>query len=296
MTTTDHPTRRDAFRSAMIPGAVAALALTAAAIPAARAQSPADAPLPNGWADADVLNFALNLEYLEAEYYLRGVTGRGLDEALGGGLGGSVRGGRQVTFANPRHGQFLADVAKNELAHVQFLRAILQNRAVPRPAIDLDGGFAAVAQAAGMPGFDPFADATSYFLGAFLFEDVGVTAYKGAASMIRDSGVLQSAAGILATEAYHAGMIRGVVYKAGPRAIDMSTRIAQLRDRLDGPAPSDAPVVVNGRAHISPADESGIAVGRMPGQVLNIVYGNPARGVGQGAFFPQGMNGAIRVT
>jgi hypothetical protein len=34
----------------------------------------------------------------------------------------------------------------------------------------------------------------------------------------------------------------------------------------------------------------------MPGQVLNIVYGNPGRGVSQGAFYPQGMNGAIRVS
>src|ERR687893_120883 len=50
---------------------------------------------PSGITDADIFNFALNLESLETEYYLRGTTGRGMHAADAGEQAGRVEGRRQ---------------------------------------------------------------------------------------------------------------------------------------------------------------------------------------------------------
>src|ERR1700754_1642936 len=148
------------------------------------AESPGDEAAPS---DSAILNFALTLEYLEAEFYLRAVTGQGLGDGQIGGLGvpGPVTGGHKVDFESKLAGQYAAEIAADEKAHVAFFRDALGSACVARPAIDLDQAFSAAATAADLiaPGqtFDPFADENSFLLGAFLFEDVGVTAFKGAA-------------------------------------------------------------------------------------------------------------------
>lgn len=260
--------------------------------------------------DPEILNFALNLEYLEAEFYSYAVFGRGLDADLRTGTGtqGAVTPGRQVTFTDPVVRQYAQEIAQDEIAHVKFLRNALGATArVAEPAIDVGtaptGAFSSAARAAGLIGagqsFDPYANDINFLLGAFIFEDVGVTAYKGASPLLTSKTFLDAAAGILAAEAYHAGLVRTVLFNKG---VDINTvrgatdSISTARDSLDGPSDIDQGISGTAAAsNIVPTDGNGLAYSRTAGQVLNIAY-LTASAATMGGFFPAGVNGVIRAS
>jgi hypothetical protein len=251
---------------------------------------------PTALTDADILNFALNLEYLEAEYYLRATSNHGLRDrdTTGQDSLGSVTGGARVPFQTTAILNNAREIAGDEEAHVRFLRAALGDAAVARPAIDLEQSFTTAAIAAGLIGadetFNPFADEVSFLLGAFIFEDVGLTAYKGAARLISNKDYLEAAAGILAVEAYHAGEIRTPL--SSLRLFGPARKISALRDAADGPGDDDQGIGNDEKANIVPTDKNGLAFSRTTDQVLNIVYlGGAAANFG---FCPQRLNGLIR--
>ncbi|MEN2746277.1 ferritin-like domain-containing protein [Sphingomonas sp. T9W2] len=298
--------RRDFFRMLGGAAAIGGAVIFASESNEAIAQS---AP-----SDADVLNFALNLEYLEAQFYYFAAFGTGLPSSLltGTGAQGAVTGGRQVTFTDPVVAQYAREIAADERAHVEFLRAGLGTSAVAQPAIDISasatGAFSNAARAAGLIGagasFDPYASDENFLLGAYIFEDVGVTAYKGAAPLLSSKVFLEAAAGILAVEAYHAAIVRTTLYAKGietpsSQLIAASDAISNARDSLDGTTDLDqglTPLASNPNAsNIVPLDSDGIAFSRSTGQVLNIVYLNNTQ-VSGGGFFPNGVNGTIRVS
>ncbi|MDJ0354453.1 ferritin-like domain-containing protein [Pseudarthrobacter sp. PH31-O2] len=286
--------RRILFRAAGIAGIGGAAALIAASPSRADGDAEHSDKKPS---DGAILNFALNLEYLEAEFYLRAVTGRGLSEGLTDGKGrkGGVTGGAKVPFkAGSLIEKYAKEIAADEESHVKFLRTALGKAAVSRPQIDLEASFTAAAMAAGLikagQTFNPFADETSFLLGAFIFEDVGVTAYKGAAPLIDNKTYLEAAAGILAVEAYHAGIIRTTLYA---RDLQVPAQaISDARDSLDGSTDLDQGIGTKDTANLVPTDSNGIAFSRSPGQVLNIAY-LTAKAEREGGFFPKGVNGEI---
>ena len=269
--------------------------------------SPTASPTPIS-ADAEILNFALNLEYLEAQFYSWAAFGQPLSAGLTTGIGtpGAVTGGAAVPFSDPIVAQYAREIALDEVQHVAFLKTVLGGSAVAMPAIniagDATGAFTAVARAAGVVGaagvFNPYADDISFLLGAYLFEDVGVSAYKGASPLIGNKTFIEVAAGILATESYHAGLIRSVLYRKGidaPTIFTNARLISDARDGLDGTSDIDQGIGDATTANIVPTDASGLAYSRSAGQVLNIVSLNQAA-VASGGFFPAGINGNIRTS
>jgi hypothetical protein len=258
--------------------------------------SAAQAPPPADIKDEDILQFALNLEYMEAEFYLRSTTGKGLDSADTGPTVGEVKGGRKVNFQSKAIREFVEEVAENERAHVRFYRKTLGSTAVGRPEIDFEAGFSAVAKAIGAPDFDPFADEMGVLLGGMLFEDVGVTAYAGAAPLLKKKEFVEAAAGILAVEAYHMGMARSQLYTMGEKAQKLANAISDARDKLDGPEDKDQGILVDGKANVVPSTPDAIAFRRTPQEVLHIVYLTDKAGAASGGFYPKGMSGAIKST
>ncbi len=250
--------------------------------------------------DADYLNFALNLEYLEAEFYLRASTGNGLSSTDAGSGAGTVTGGAQVQFVTSAYANYANMIAQDELNHVRLLRAALGSSAVARPNIDLTAGFNAVASAAGIGStFNAFADENSFLVGAFAFEDVGVTAYTGAAAALTVAANLNAAAGIQAVEAYHAGIIRTIIAGAASVSgasqayLTAANQISVLRGTLGGG--NETTLSIN--SIVAADTTNAIAFARTTDNVLHIVYGAaPGAGVKSGAFFPNGLNGNISVT
>lgn len=244
--------------------------------------------------DADYLNFALNLEYLEAEFYLRAATGNGLSSSDTGNSSSKTTGGSQVPGLTSLQTQYINEIAQNELDHVRFLRNALASGAVAAPTIDLTASFNALASAAGLgSSFNPFSSYSNFLIGAFIFEDVGVTAYHGAAKLLTSKTNLTAAAEIHAVEAYHAAAIRSQIVAAGSTAISTANAVEGVRSMLGG----GNETTLSATGIVAADSTNSIGFERTTDQVLHIVYGTGGgAGVKSGTFFPSGLNGNISVT
>jgi hypothetical protein len=276
--------------------------------------------------DSDILNFALNLEYLEAEFYLRAATGNGLSAADSGNTTSKTTGGAAVPGLTTAQQNYIYEIAMNELDHVRFLRSALGAAAVAAPTIELTASFNAAAMAAGIgSSFNPFSSYQAFLVGAFVFEDVGVTAYHGAAGLLSTGATgktyLAAAASILAVEAYHAAEVRTLLIADSVQNattasgtvspnntyITYANQISALRATLGGgnetmltPLPPYAtpfvPTAYTPASSIVAADTTNsIAFARTTDQVLHIVYATATVGA-FGGFFPNGLNGLISKT
>lgn len=239
----------------------AAIAAAGSALPAMAASRPFLQQMTSTITDTDIVNFALNLEYLEAEFYTYGLTGRGIEHfgiptSSGVGRYGPTTGGSAVPGLTPLVKGVTEDVMEDEVAHVKLLRSLLGSAAIAKPAINL--------AAAGLG----FGDQEQFLVLSRKLEDTGVTAYNGAAPLLSSKTILSYASRILGTEAEHSGNIRLLVAEYG-----YHMRPLDAKDIL--PPPS-------GTFFFS-VDSNGLTIARTVAEVLALVT----------PFFPNGLNGTI---
>ena len=217
----------------------------------------------------DVLNFALNLEYLEASFYSYVTTGAGLPAADLGPTPGTVTGGAQVQFVNPVISSLATQLATDEREHVEFLLSTIASiggTPISLPSLNLAANGAVTTDA-------------TFVTAARQLETVGVSAYIGGAQYLTTSAAaLTYAAQILDTEAQHEGFMRELCIQMGITSPAV--------DALDTPPSATAVFNTSTTTGLNPV--------RTTSQVLQIVYGTPGVvGTAKGGFFPNGLNGTI---
>jgi hypothetical protein len=230
--------------------------------------TPAPTPSTNAPTIGDVLNFALNLEYLEATFYLTLTTGNGLQASDMGTSPGAVTGGlTKVTFTDPGVQDLANQLAADEQAHVQFIRATMQALGitpVDMPALNLAA-------------LGPVTNDATFLAIARALETTGTSAYEGAITfLISNVTALNYAATIHATEGQHEGALRQYCV-----ANNVTSPQVDSND-----VPPTATAIFN--------TVGGLNTARTTTQVLDIVYAaGSATGVTKGGFYPNGFNGAI---
>ncbi|HAH25599.1 MAG TPA: hypothetical protein DCL77_17885 [Prolixibacteraceae bacterium] len=142
----------------------------------------------NNQSITDVLNFALTLEYLEAEFYKTG-------------LSSNVIPSEDKTI--------FTQISKHEDSHVAFLTTTIKalgGTPVTSPKFDFTANGA----------FKPFSAYGDFLALSQGFEDTGVRAYKGqAGNLISNNDVLTAALQIHSVEARHASEVRRLRMKNG---------------------------------------------------------------------------------
>lgn len=170
--------RRDALGSVSKRTLAVAMASAPLALGVLAKNAFAQGGLPQGI--KDVLNYALTLEYLEAEFYNLGLAAANLIP----------------TATRPVFQQ----IAKHENAHVALLQSTLGVDAVAKPTFDFTAGGAFA---------DVFTNYQTYLALSQGFEDTGVRAYKGRAAELKSNdAILTVALQIHSVEARHASKVR----------------------------------------------------------------------------------------
>lgn len=262
--------------------------------------------------DTDLLEFPLNLEYLEAEFFLYGALGKGLDVVAPNLTGGgpSPVGARLANLDNLVR-DIITQFAYQEVGHLRAIKSTVKG--FPRPLLNLSTtSFADIINNAFgkplNPPFDPYVNSINYLLASYVIPYVGLTGYVGANPLLQNASSKKLVAGLLGVESGQDAVLRALLYERKDQVVrpyrvtvaEFTNRISALRDKLGNAGVKDEGLVVpreqgaEGKVtgNILAGDNESLAFGRTPEEILRIVYGTGDEHV-PGGFYPKGASGSI---
>ncbi|XP_057430645.1 ferritin-like catalase Nec2 [Lotus japonicus] len=264
------------------------------------------------YSDYELVEFPLNLEYLEAEFYLFGALGHGLD-VLAPNLtgGGPPPIGAKLANLDILDRDIILQFGLQEIGHLRAIKSTVKG--FPRPLLDLSkASFARIMDNAFgrplHPPFDPYANSINYLLASYVIPYVGLTGYVGANPHLQTVTAKKLIAGLLGVESAQDAVFRTLLYERramkvhpyGETVAEFTNRISALRDKLGNEGLKDEGLVVpkelgaEGKVsgNILSANKDSLSYPRTPEEILRILYDTGDERV-PGGFFPKGAGGAI---
>ncbi|KAJ3697192.1 hypothetical protein LUZ61_000897 [Rhynchospora tenuis] len=262
--------------------------------------------------DVDLLEFPLNLEFLEAEFFLWGSLGHGLDKAAPNLTDGGPPpiGGKKANL-DPLTHDIIMQFAFQEVGHVRAIKKTIKG--FPRPLMDISpGNFAKLMDMAFKqklnPPFDPYANELNYLLASYVIPYVGLTGYVGANPKLQTTRAKRLVAGLLGVESAQDAVIRGLLYERALQKVEpyditvaeFTGRISDLRNKIGKQGVKDEGLVVppvfgpEGRTpgNVIAGDADSLSYDRTPEEILRIVYSTGNEHT-PGGFFPKCADGRI---
>nr|P0DO51.1 RecName: Full=Ferritin-like catalase Nec2; AltName: Full=Nectar protein 2; Short=NmNec2; Flags: Precursor [Nesocodon mauritianus]UIE54577.1 Nec2 [Nesocodon mauritianus] len=263
-------------------------------------------------ADIDMMQFPINLEFLEAEFFLWGALGHGLDVVAPQlAMGGPPPYGAQKANLDPLTQNIITEFAYQEVGHLRALERTVGG--FPRPLLNLSASnFANLIEAAFgyhlVPPFNPYRDGLSYMLASYAVPYMGLVGYVGTNPNLKGHQTKRLLAGLLGVESGQDAVIRMYLYERQGHVVapyrhtvaEFTARISELRNRLAMCGVKDEGVIVPRQlgaenqtmSNVLSANYDSISYRRTPGEILRVVYSTGNESV-PGGFYPNGGNGRI---
>nr|XP_010938426.1 desiccation-related protein PCC13-62 isoform X1 [Elaeis guineensis] len=262
--------------------------------------------------DVDPLQFALNLEHTECEFFLYGALGYGLDAiAPELAMGGPPPIGAMKAKLDHLTQRIIEEFGYQEVGHLRAIKSTVGG--FPRPLIDLSvHNFARIMDDAFgyhlNPPFNPYINSLNYLLASYIIPYMGLVGYVGTNPNIDGFVSKRLLAGLLAVEAGQDAIIRALLYEQAQELVppynitvaEFTIRISNLRNELASCGIKDEGLIVpielgaeqRTTSNIISANNDSLGYRRTPAEILRVLYGTGNEHQ-PGGFLPKGGNGKI---
>ncbi|KAK7264749.1 hypothetical protein RJT34_32359 [Clitoria ternatea] len=263
--------------------------------------------------EIDLLQFPENLAYLNAEFFLMGASGRGLDSfAPGLAQGGPPPIGGQLANIDPSTKDASFQSGLIAVSHLRGIKNEVKGE-FPRPLMNISKGLFGeiVNQAFGQtlnPPFDPYSNTLNFRLASYIISLVAPTMYAGIIPKLQNTTSKELVAGLLGVASGLTSTVRSYLYERRHLpVIPYTFTVTEFTNRVSNQAnmlgkegtkskaievpPSEGP---EGKfsGNVIDAGKYSLTYSRSIEGVLRIIYGTADEHV-PGGFFPDGANGRI---